>query len=270
MRGKRSNVTSGVAFVLAAALLLPLGSTPASSQPACDDLGQTENSDVLTGTDGPDVICGLGGEDQIQGLGGTDLAYGGPGLDVVSGGAGDDYLHGGTEGASLDGGAGADVCINGTRMSCHPEDPSDPNDARGILDVRRVEVGAGNRWVWNVITRGRWNLRRLWDDGYLIIYLDTRDNDRADFYLLGRSTGGRMRGDVFRDGTGRDPRIGAVKVRHPNSRTARFLFDLERIGVEPARDYIRWSAQTILVNAVCSKSCFDAVTNEGPLPMPVD
>jgi hypothetical protein len=49
-----------------------------------------------------------------------------------------------------------------------------------------------------------------------------------------------------------------------------FVFDPGRIDLEPARDYIRWSAQTILINAVCSRSCFDSVTNEGALPMPLD
>jgi Ca2+-binding RTX toxin-like protein len=269
MRASRSNVAAAV-LVLTAVALLPLGAVPAATQPVCDDLGQTESADVLTGTEGPDVICGLGGEDQILALGGVDLVFGGPGLDAVSGGADEDYLHGGTEGASLDGGPGADVCVDGTRVSCFPEDPPDPNDTRGILDVKRAEVRAGNRWVWNVSTRGKWSLRRLWDDGYLIVYLDTRDNAKSDFYLLARSTGRRMRGSLFRDGTGRDARIGGVKVRHPDRRTARFLFDLGRIAVEPGRDFIRWSAQTILVNAVCSRSCFDGVTNEGALPMPVD
>jgi RTX calcium-binding nonapeptide repeat (4 copies) len=270
MSAGRSNVATMIVLMLSSVALLPLGTVPAATQPACDDLGQTENTDILTGTQGADVICGLGGEDQIQALGGVDLVFGGPGLDTVSGGEDEDYLHGGREGASLNGGPGADACVNGTRVSCFPEDPPDPNDAGGILDVKRVEVGAGNRWVWNVTTRGRWSLRRLWDDGYLIIYLDTRDNQKPDFYLLGRSTGGRMRGTLFRDGPGRDARIGGVKVGHPDKRTARFLFDLGRIDVEPGRDYIRWSAQSILVNAVCSKSCFDRVTNEGALPMPVD
>jgi hypothetical protein len=270
MRAGRSNVARTIVLVLATVALLPLGAVTAATQPACDDLGQTENADILTGTEGPDVICGLGGEDQIQALGGVDLVFGGHGLDTVSGGPDQDYLHGGTEGASLDGGPGADVCVSGTRVSCFPEDPPDPDDVGGILDVKRVDVGAGNVWVWNVISRGEWSFRRLWDDGYLVVYLDTRESEKSDFYLLGRSTGDRMRGILFRDDPGRDPRIGGVEVRHPDRRTARFLFDLGRIGVEPGRDYIRWSAQTILVNGVCSRACFDGVTNEGALPMPVD
>jgi hypothetical protein len=266
MRASRSNVS--LTGLLAVALLVPLA--PAVSQPACDDLGQTTGPDVLTGTEGPDVICGLGGEDQIHAQGGTDLVYAGPGLDTVAGGPSGDYLNGGIDGASMDGGTGADVCINGQGTSCHPKNPPDPDDAGGILDVRRVETTKGDRWSWGVTTRGRWSLRRMWDDGYVIVYLDTRDNERSDFYLLGRSTGGRMRGALFRDGTGRDARIGGVKVRHPNRHTARLLFDLDRIGVEPGRDYVRWSAQTILINGKCAKGCFDRVTNEGALPMPID
>lgn len=265
MRAGRSNVP--LIAALAAVLLLPLA--PASSQPACDDLDQTSGPDVLTGTAGPDVICGLGGEDEIHALGGTDLVYGGPDLDAVFGGPGGDYLNGGIDGASLQGGTGADVCFRGSATSCHPKNPRDPNDAGGILDVKRVEISNGDRWSWRVSTRGRWSLRRLWDDGYLIVYLDTRDSERSDFYLLGRSTGGRMRGALFRDGTGRDPRIGGVRVRHPTRHTARFLFDLDRIDVEPARDYVRWSARTILINGKCAKGCFDRVTNEGALPMPI-
>jgi hypothetical protein len=266
MRASRSNLA--LTGLLAAALLVPLA--PAASQPVCDDLGQTAGPDVLTGTEGPDVICGLDGEDQIHALGGTDLVYAGPGLDTVAGGPSGDYLNGGIDGASMEGGTGADVCINGQGTSCHPKNPPDPDDAGGILDVRRVETTKGDRWSWGVTTRGRWSLRRMWDDGYVIVYLDTRENERSDFYLLGRSTGGRMRGALFRDGTGRDARIGGVKVRHPNRHTARFLFDLDRIPVEPGRDFVRWSAQTILINGKCAKGCFDRVTNEGALPMPID
>jgi hypothetical protein len=265
MRASRSNAS--LIALLVVAVFVP--SAPASSQPACDELGQTAGPDVLTGTEGPDVICGLGGEDQINALGGTDLVYSGPDLDVVAGGPGHDYLNGGIDGATLDGGTGADVCINGQGTSCHPKNPPDPDDAAGILDVRRVKIATGDRWSWQVMTRGRWSLHRLWDDGYLIVYLDTRENERSDFYLLGRSTGGRMRGALFRDGTGRDARIGGVKVRHPTRNSARFLFDLDRIPVEPGRDFVRWSAQTILINGKCAKGCFDRVTNEGALPMPI-
>jgi hypothetical protein len=266
MRARRSNVP--LVGLLAVALMVP--GVQASSQPACDDLGQTGGPDVITGTEGPDVICGLDGEDQIHALGGTDLVYAGPGLDTVAGGPGGDYLNGGVDGASLDGGTGADVCLNGSGTSCHPKNPPDPDDAGGILDVRRVKITSGDRWSWQVITRGRWSLRRLWDDGYLVVYLDTRDNEKSDFYLLGRSTGGRMRGALFRDGTGRDARIGGVKVRHPTRHTARLLFDVDRVGIEPGRDYVRWSVQSILINGKCAKGCFDRVTNEGALPVPID
>jgi Ca2+-binding RTX toxin-like protein len=266
MRASRSNLA--VAGALAFALLVPLA--PASlSQPACDDLGQTSGPDVLAGTEGPDVICGLGGDDQIQALGGTDIVYGGPGLDTMSGGSGDDYLDGGIDGATIEGGPGADICLNGDATSCHAKNPADPDDSGGILDVRRVEITAGGRWSWRVITRGPWNLRRMWDDGYVIIYLDTRNSERSDFYLLGRSLGRKMSGALFRDGDGRDARIGGVKVRHPTKHTARFLFDLDRVPVEAGRDFIRWSAQTILINGECAKACFDRVTNEGAVPMPI-
>jgi hypothetical protein len=270
MRASRSNLSVAAVLVAATALLLPVGPTPASSQPICDELDQTEGPDILMGTEGSDVICGLGGEDQIEALGGVDLVYGGPDVDTISGGSGDDYLDGGPGDDTLDGGAGADVCVSDPGMSCHPKNPPDPNDAGGILDVKRVRIDAGDRWSWRVVTRGKWSLRRMWDDGYVIIWLDTRNNRNPDFYLLGRSAGGRMRGTLFRDRTGRDVRIGGVKVTHPGRRVARFLFDLDRIAVDSDRDYIRWSAQTILVNAACSRSCFDRVTNEGAVPMPLD
>jgi Ca2+-binding RTX toxin-like protein len=267
MKPTRSNLF--LAGVLAFALLVPLA--PATlSQPACDDLGQTGGPDLLTGTEGSDVICGLAGDDQIEALGATDLVYGGPGLDTISGGAGGDYLNGGVDEAVIEGGPGADVCVSGNGTSCHAKNPADPNDAGGILDVKRVEITAADRWSWRVTTRGQWSLRRLWDDGYVIVYLDTRENERSDFYLLGRSLGRKMSGALFRDGTGRDARIGGVKVRHPTGHSARFLFDLDRIDVEPSRDFIRWSAQTILINGECAKACFDRVTNEGAVPMPID
>jgi RTX calcium-binding nonapeptide repeat (4 copies) len=267
MRASRSNLV--LAGLLALATLVPLA--PASrSQPACDDLGQTSGPDVLIGTDGSDVICGLAGDDQIEALDGTDLVYGGPDDDTIDGGPAGDFLSGGGDENVLSGGAGADVCLGGGGTSCYPKSPRDRNDSRGILDVRKVDMGTGDKWAWRVKTRSRWNLRRLWDDGYVIIYLDTRENQRSDFYLLARSLGRRMSGALFRDGTGRDPRLGGVKVAHPTRNSARFTFDLDRIPVEAGRDFIRWSAQTILINGACAKGCFDRVTNEGALPMPVD
>jgi Ca2+-binding RTX toxin-like protein len=73
----------------------------------------TPGDDELGGTDEPDVIIGLAGSDDIEGMGGDDTICGGPGHDDLIGGLGDDVLSGEEGMDHLWGGDGDDLLKGG-------------------------------------------------------------------------------------------------------------------------------------------------------------
>ena len=232
-------------------------------------------SDRLVGIEGAvgsahdDVLRGSAARNRLIGGGRTDILLGRGARDVLSGRAGGDYLHGGKARDVLNGGKGTDVCVSGARRSCYPKSPPDGNDTRGILDVRRVRTDLGpRRPTWTVVTRSRWTLDRLWDDGFVLVYLDTAGGTDPEYYALARSVGSGMRGELFRHRDGIDQRVGAVRVRHPGRRSVLIRVPLGSLEFEGGRAYYRWSVQTILLNGPCSQGCFDRVPGGGMLPQP--
>jgi hypothetical protein len=222
----------------------------------------------LTGSPDDDVLRGDGGPNSLSGLGGTDLLYGGDGEDTLSGGDGDDYLlgEGGTN--AIDGGPGADACPEATGVSCVPASLTDPNDTRGILDVREVTASLGQAPpVWRIGTFGRASKRRLWDEGYFVVSLDSRGDEGFDFHVLVRSTGRRMRGVLLREG-GRYP-IGRAEAARPGGRAVITRIAPERLEIPSERAYYRWSVLSIFTGPRC-RPCVDVVPSpgEGAFPQP--
>src|SRR5712691_1955223 len=88
----------------------------------------------------------------------------------------------------------------------HHTDLDDPNDTRGLLDIRRVELAhRADPPQWTVVTGPSWTIRRIWDQGFVIVYVDTQGGERPEYYALLRSDGTRMGGRLYRDrATGRD------------------------------------------------------------------
>jgi hypothetical protein len=266
MPGRRSILPALAVALAAAIVVVPAPGTVAA--PVCTIMG-TDGNDVLVGTELDDVICLLEGDDVVDGLGGTDLIFGDLGADQLAGGDGADYLDGGLDGGSLDGGTGADVCVNGTALSCHPPAPVDPDDTRGYLDVTTVATVFGTEPEWRISTQRGWTLRRLWDEGFLVVQVDTRGDPGADYQAVVRSTGRRLQGTLFAVTAGRDRARGSLAVGRPDSRTVLVRVPLGRLALDPARSYYRWSVATVLVNGPCRRACTDLVTDEGAVPQPV-
>jgi hypothetical protein len=229
-----------------------------------DQLVSVEN---LTGTPGDDVLRGNAGPNVLTGLGRTDLLYGGDGDDVLLGGNEDDFLAGEAGGGILDGGTGADICAEGTGTSCEPPSPTDGNDVPGRVDVRAVDTGGG-LGVWRVSWRRRLSKGRLWDVGYVVVSVDTREGPAYDFHLVARSTRRRMGGLLLRDGV-RNP-IGRVDARKPGGRGVLISVALDRLAVSPERAYYRWGVRTLWTEGRC-RPCLDLVPNEagGGYPTPL-
>jgi RTX calcium-binding nonapeptide repeat (4 copies) len=272
--------------ILALAALLIVGVPPAAGGGGCDVSG-TPGDDHLVGSPGPDHICGLGGHDVIHGMGGpdvleggmgadtlngglgTDLLLGGPDVDDLMGGPGGDYLNGGIDGGQLDGEKGVDSCIDGTVTSCYPPNFGDPNDASGFLDVKQVRSSAGDPTPnWEIVTWPRWNLKQMWDRGYLIVFADTRGSVKPDYFVLAHSTGNDLRGSLYRETpNGGEVRLGPVFAGKsgPRSLTIRMPFD----QVARDRPFFRWSVQTLFTGKKCHIVCFDRTPPAPGLPQAV-
>jgi hemolysin type calcium-binding protein len=221
----------------------------------------------LTGSAGDDVLRGEAGPNALSGLGGVDLLYGGEGDDVLIGGDDEDWLAGEGGTNAMDGGPGADICAEGGGTSCSPPSPPDGNDTHGIMDVRLVDTGGGTA-VWRVGTFSRSSKKQLWDAGYVVVSLDTKEGPGVDFELVGRSTGRRMLGLLLRPDQRRP--VGRVEARRPGGRSLRLAVALDRLEVPPERAYIRWSVRTLLTGDRC-RPCIDVIPaeGEGAFPQPV-
>lgn len=141
----------------------------------------------------------------------------------------------------------------------------DSDDARGPLDVRRVAKVFLKRPLWKVETYDRWTARRILDRGYMLVYLDSFGDERADYYVLVRSAARRLRGLLFRDRLrpARDRRIARIDVWRVDLRSASFRVPLRKMIVGSRRRVLRWYAQTLLTSRLCKRVCFDRVPDSG-------
>jgi RTX calcium-binding nonapeptide repeat (4 copies) len=221
----------------------------------------------LTGTLNDDVLRGDAVRNVLSGMGGTDLLYGGDGDDLLQGGNEDDFLAGEVGANTLDGGVGADVCPEGGGASCEPASPTDGNDTRGGVDVRAVDTGGGVA-SWRVSWFGRASKWRLWDTGYVIVSVDSREGPGFEHHLVARSSGRRMIGLLFRPGV-RNP-VGRAEARKPGGRSVRISVSFDRLGVPPERAYYRWAVRSTWNEGRC-RPCLDIAPNEpgSAYPRPV-
>ena len=147
----------------------------------------------------------------------------------------------------------------------------DGSVTRGLLDIRATRNSgdqAANIWI---VTYQRWDIDAMWDQGYLLAWFDTNDEEGYDYYVLARSDGIRMRGILYRDNeSSKDKRIAKVTVWRPDRRTVRMRVPLRLMEVGPARLTYLWYAQTIFTGRRCRTVCLDRAPNrngiEEPLP----
>jgi hypothetical protein len=143
-------------------------------------------------------------------------------------------------------------------------DPRDPNDTRGPLDVKRIDVVRRRTPRFEIITWRGWTARQIWDHGFGLIRLDTFGSSRFDYYVLVRSTGTRLKGDLFRDrARGPDRRLFAVTTWKASRRSFRVRIPLGRLRMPRSRAEYRWEVQTLFVGSRCRRTCFDFVPDQG-------
>ena len=142
----------------------------------------------------------------------------------------------------------------------------DPNDTKGPLDVRSVHQVGGQRPIWRIVTGPRWSARRMFDQGYLLVYVDTFGKKRADYYALVWSTGRRMRGTLVRDRIRPrgDRAAGSLGVWRRDRRSASVRIPLDRLFFQQGRAFYRWHVRTTTIKARCPRSvCIDRAPGDG-------
>lgn len=145
----------------------------------------------------------------------------------------------------------------------------DSRDTNGALDVRAVAVLGDRTVTWKVVTWTRWSTRSIRDRGFVLVYLDTFGDSRADYYALVRSTGARLEGSLWRDREARpDVRLGWLRVRRPGPASLEVVVSLSRLNMSPDRVEYGWRVQTLLSGARCPRVCFDHAPNAGMIAEP--
>lgn len=142
--------------------------------------------------------------------------------------------------------------------SAHDTDLSDRNDTRGKLDIETVRLVHDDRPpAWTVVTFARWGIHEMWDQGYLEVLLDTRRDERPEYYVLVRADEWALEGTLWRNRVGPDANLGTVPVTRRSQRSVSVQVGLWRLEFGELRGYYRWRVHTMFTGDVCPRSCHD-------------
>ena len=146
----------------------------------------------------------------------------------------------------------------------------DGNDAKGPFDVRRVTVEGTRTPRYDVVTFPRWSVARVWDRSYGFVFFDTFGGEAADYYVLARSDGYRMKALLYRDRARKKDRvIGAVKAWRPGKRSFAVKVPLRKMTFPEQRLVYFWWVQTLHTGTSCKRVCFDRVPDRDRVAEPV-
>lgn len=147
----------------------------------------------------------------------------------------------------------------------------DPNDAWGVLDVRRVWLDPERAPpTWTVVTFAPWGERQIQDRGYALVFLDTRGDPGADYYALARSTGRRLIASLWRERIGgADVNLAPIRVVRTTRLNVILSLPLRTVSFGATRTSYRWWVVTSFTGRVCRVTCVDRVPDEGSIEQPL-
>lgn len=159
------------------------------------------------------------------------------------------------------------VALMAVTAGAHDTDLLDPNDSRSRLDVRQVRLAhQPGPPTWTVVTFGGWRTAEMWDRGYIMVFLDTEQGPGAEYYLLIRSTGSRLKGSLWRArAVGPDSHRGPVPVKRFSRLSASVQVGLSRLVFGESRSFYRWWVQTLYTSPRCPRTCQDRAPNGQPV-----
>jgi len=146
----------------------------------------------------------------------------------------------------------------------------DPNDTRGLLDVRRVWFEPeADPLRWTIVTFSPWTAELTRDRGFVFVFLDTMGNPRFDFHALIHSNGRRLSGSLWRDPKrGPDVRLLGLDVRRDSDLNVSVRIPVGRLEIGGLRTVYRWSVVTTFSGRVCRTTCVDRVPDVGAFEQP--
>jgi hypothetical protein len=163
--------------------------------------------------------------------------------------------------------AAATVVAMSLVAGAHDTDLTDPNDARGKLDIRQVRLAHETRTQrWTIVTASKWRNLEMWDRGYVEVLLDTRRKDLADYSLLVRADRREIRASLWRlHRVGPDSFLGPVVVDRPSLRSVSVQVGLRKLVIGERRDFYRWWIHTVVTSKACPRTCHDVAPNGDPV-----
>jgi hypothetical protein len=152
----------------------------------------------------------------------------------------------------------------------HHTDQTDPNDTEGRLDLEAVRFDHTGVPTWRLVTFPAWTLRAIWDRGYLVVQLDTKGNAAVDFVAVVRSDGRRLLARLFRlRRSGGQAEIASLRTDKSGSNAAWVSVPLREVSIGRNRTSYFWSALSSFTGGDCSRTCLDAVPDDGMIEQPL-
>jgi hypothetical protein len=147
----------------------------------------------------------------------------------------------------------------------------DPNDTRGLLDVRRVWFEPEGRPPrWTIVTYSPWTVGATRDRVSVFVFLDTIGDTRFDYYAVILSNGRHLSGSLWRyPKGGPDVRLLGLDVRRDTDLNVAVRIPLGRLDIGRFRTVYRWSVVTTFTGRVCRATCVDRVPDEGTFEQPI-
>lgn len=152
---------------------------------------------------------------------------------------------------------------------------TDPNDVKGLMDVRKIKVSGSNKPRFLTTTFHRWRAKRVWDAGYTLVYLDAKGDDWFEFYALIYSDGRSMKGRLYRHRRQKsDYVVRKLSAWKPNKKKVVVKIPLKHLNMPEKRTVVRWYVQTLMTGRDCPSVCIDRAPDKGaldfllPLPTP--
>lgn len=143
-------------------------------------------------------------------------------------------------------------------------DIDDPNDTKGVLDVRRVRLDHEGGTEVTVITFARWTPASIWDRGNAYIFLDTAAQEVPEYFVLVRSTGSDLQASLWRDRRhGRDVLLRKLTVRRKSPDGVSVSIPVKSLEFGPARESYSWWAATTFTSRLCRRTCVDRAPDSG-------
>lgn len=148
--------------------------------------------------------------------------------------------------------------------------PEDGRDTKGLLDIKRVVMEGRERPRWHTRTYATWTVQRIWDRGFVFVYIDTFGDERFDYYALIRGDVDHMTASLWRDRREKkDREIGLLKAWRKDKRGVVVRIPLSKMNFPEQRLTYRWGVQSIYTGDSCRRGCFDLVPNTGAVEEPI-